>query len=74
MREQTIIIKGYDQLEKVMESIEGSKRGVWLTCPDKLRYAYLTFNRVPIVKVGLAKHRFNSLSEANNYIIEFLYN
>ena len=72
--EQEIIIKGYDQLEGVMETIEGTKKGLWLTCPDKLRYAYLTFKRVPIVNVGLAEHRFNSSSEANNYIIEFLHN
>lgn len=71
---EEIIIKGYNHLEKVMESIEGSKRGVWLTCPEKLRYVYLTFKRLPVVNVGLAKHKFNSLSEANNYIIEFLYN
>ena len=74
MKNDATIIKGYDQLERVMKSIEGTTKGLWLTCPDKLRYAYLTFSRVPIVNVGLAKHEFNSLSEANNYIIEFLYN
>lgn len=74
MKQQTTIIKGYAQLEKLMESIEGTKKGLWLTCPDKARYVYLTLERVPVVNVGLVEHEFHSLSEANNYIMEFLYN
>ena len=74
MREETKIVKGYAHLVEIMESREGSKKGLWLTCPDKLRYVYLTFDRTPIVNVGLAKHKFDSFSEAINYIVEFLYN
>ena len=74
MKQETRIAKGYTQLETIMESIEGTKKGLWLTCPKKLRYVYLTFERIPIVNVGLAKHEFHSFSEAINYILEFLYN
>ena len=74
MNNEATIIKSYSQLEEVIKSIEGKQMGLWLTCPDKYRYVYLTFDRRPVVNVGLAEHEFNSLSEANNYIIEFLYN
>jgi len=74
MNNDATIIKGYDQLEKVMEGMEGTDKGLWLTCPDKQRYLYLTFDRVPVINAGLCKHEFTSVSETINYVLEFLYN
>ena len=74
MRQETQVIEGYDQLEGVMESIEGTDKGLWLTCLDKQRYLYLTFDRVPVINAGLCKHEFTSVSETINYVLEFLYN
>ncbi len=74
MQQQTVTVKGYTQLEGVMELIEGTRKGLWLTCPNKLRYLYLTFDRVPVVNAGLCKHEFASVSETINYVLEFLYN
>lgn len=74
MNQETKIIEGYDQLEGIMESIEGTDKGLWLTCPEKLRYLYLTFDRVPKVNAGLCEHEFHSVSETINYVLEFLYN
>ena len=74
MKQETVTIEGYTQLESVMELIEGTTRGVWLTCPDEQRYLYLTFDRVPVINAGLCKHEFKSVSETINYVLEFLYN